>query len=104
MREATNYEPLPPSFHEEAGVSYYLHRRSFCAEEGGLLPLDEFIGSLLDGSSKQHRRYTDGAVQLFYYFLLTQSVDMFVLVESKTPDSSPSFTPFRGRETSREKC
>jgi hypothetical protein len=68
-------EPLPPSFHEEAGVSYHLHQRSFCAEEGGLLPLDECIGSLLNGSSKQHRHHTDGAVQPFYYFLLTQSVD-----------------------------
>jgi hypothetical protein len=48
-------EPLPPLFYEEVGVSYYLHQRSFCAEEGGLLLLDEFIGSLLDGSSKQHR-------------------------------------------------
>jgi hypothetical protein len=69
------YEPLPPLFHEEVGVSYHLHRRSFCAEEGDLLPLDECIGSLLDGSSKQHRHHTDGAVQPFYYFLLTQSVD-----------------------------
>jgi hypothetical protein len=68
-------EPLPPLFHEEAGVSYHLHQRSFCAEEGGLLPLDECIGSLLDGSSKQHRHHADGAVQPFYYFLLTQSVD-----------------------------
>jgi hypothetical protein len=68
-------EPLPPLFHEEAGVSYHLHQRSFCAEEGGLLPLDECIGSLLDESSKQHRHHTDGAVQPFYYFLLTQSVD-----------------------------
>jgi DNA-binding transcriptional ArsR family regulator len=70
-----HHEPLPPSFHEEVGVSYHLHRRSFCTEEGGLLPLDECIGSLLDGSSKQHRHHTDGAVQPFYYFLLTQSVD-----------------------------
>jgi hypothetical protein len=66
---------FPPLFHEEVGVSHYLHQRSFCAEKGGLLPLDECIGSLLDGSSKQHRPHTDGAVQPFYYFLLTQSVD-----------------------------
>jgi hypothetical protein len=57
------------------GVSYHLHQRSFRAEEGGLLPLDECIGSLLDGSSNQHRHHADGAVQPFYYFLLTQSVD-----------------------------
>jgi hypothetical protein len=73
--DISTYEPLPPSFHEEVGVSYHLHQRSFCAEEGGLLLLDAFIGSLLDGSSKQHRHHTDGAVQPFYYFLLTQSVD-----------------------------
>ncbi|HZG59989.1 MAG TPA: hypothetical protein VEY68_05900 [Anoxybacillus sp.] len=30
------------------GVSYQLHRRSFSAEEGCLLLLDELIGSLLD--------------------------------------------------------
>ena len=29
---------------------------------------------------------------------------MFVFRNQKPPDSSPSFTPFRGRETSREKC
>jgi hypothetical protein len=29
---------------------------------------------------------------------------MFVFGNQKLPDSSPSFTPFRGRETSREKC
>jgi hypothetical protein len=48
----------------EVGVSYYLHRRSFCVEEGGLLLLDEFIGSLPDGFRKQHRHHTDGAVQI----------------------------------------
>lgn len=90
-------EPLPPLFYEEMGVSYYLYQRSFCAEEGGLLLLDECIGSLLDGFSKQHRHHTDGVVQPFHYFLLTQSVDT-------SADSSPSFTPFRGREASRKKC
>jgi hypothetical protein len=29
---------------------------------------------------------------------------MFVFRNRKLPDSSPSFTPFRGREASREKC
>jgi hypothetical protein len=71
-------EPLPPSFHEEVEVSYHLRQRSFCSEEGGLLLLDECIGSLLDGSSMPHQHHTDGAVQPFYYFLLTQSVDTSV--------------------------
>jgi hypothetical protein len=63
--------------HLEVGVSYHLHQRSFYAEEGGLLPLDEFIGSLLDGSSKW---------------------------ESKTSRFLSLLTLFRERETSQEKC
>ncbi len=58
------HEPLPTTRCLEVGVSYYLHRRSFCVEEGGLLLLDEFIGSLPDEFRKQHRHHTDGAVQI----------------------------------------
>jgi hypothetical protein len=32
-------KPLPPSLHEEMRVSYRLHYRSFCIEEGGLFHL-----------------------------------------------------------------
>jgi putative Mg2+ transporter-C (MgtC) family protein len=41
-------EPLPPTRCLEVGVSYQLHRRSFSAEEGCLLLLDELTGSLLN--------------------------------------------------------
>ncbi|WP_380630336.1 hypothetical protein [Saccharococcus thermophilus] len=31
--DVKNNERLPPSFHEEVGVSYYLQQRSFCIEK-----------------------------------------------------------------------
>jgi hypothetical protein len=41
----------------------------------------------------------------FFHCLMDDLIiaHMFVFGNQKLPDSSPSFTPFRGRETSREK-
>jgi hypothetical protein len=80
---AENESLPPPSFHLEAGVSCHLPRRSFCIEEGGLLPFDGFIGSLPVGFRKQYRSCSNPS----NYFPLT----MFAFRNQKSPVSSSSF-------------